>query len=410
MNRKSAIRNITKRLSALSIALMLFGMHLVAQVKSIYQTNNRQAVTLDCDTALTSDLRQILRHYNLSDNLFWGFNVTGGRILSPEGNMQDMLTMVRPGGDIVFGKFFNPLLSASLNLSYAMQQECLPPYNNPTIAFHSAALSIEAQLCFNNMLSRQNYDDKLLLYGVAGAGLQAAFSFDKVDALLTPYITAGSYFTPRLHTGIMLEGRISDAVSLTMRGIWGCNTSSPCGRSDNHFHQRLEASMGFMFRVPNRYGARSFQFCHGNEIYYFNELEDHLLKSHQRQLKQSLKGKAQAPVLAAEQDSIIIFPCGYAYLTKRQEAKLDIVARQLALNPQLVLTVDLYPIVADDPKMTPLQSVQRCEVTLQHYLTKHHSYSVDPKQLIFRQHPDRLSPYANQSIWIHGAILHYSQQ
>lgn len=394
----------------LTIALAVCCSHLVAQVRSIYQINNRQAVTLDCDTALTSDLRQVLRHYNFTDNLFWAFNVTGGRILSPEGNKQDMLTMVRPGGDIMFGKFFNPLLSASLNLSYAMQQESLPVFNNPTIAFHSASLSLEAQLCLNYLLSRKNYEDKLLFYGVAGAGLQAAFSFDQVEELLTPTITAGSYFSPRLHAGLMIEGRISEAVSLTMRGVWTCNTTTLCGRSDEHFHERIEASMGFLFRIPNHYGARTFQFCHGNEIYYFNELEDYLLDSHQHQLRQSQKGKAQAPVMAAEQDSILIFPCGYPYLTKRQEAKLDLVAKRLAMNPQLILTIDLYPIVADDPKMTPLQSIQRCEVTLRNYLTKHHSYSVEARQLQFRQHPDQLSPIANQSIWIHGAILQYSQQ
>lgn len=406
---ESTLQNLLNA-SVLLLALMLLPIEALGQVHSVHQKRVREAVAIDCDTALTSDLRIVRRPYRFSDNLFMGMSAGINRPLSTEANSRAFFPMVRPNAEFHVGKYFTPWISASLNLGYAMQQEVFPALIDTTYSFHSIALSLEGQLCLNRLFTRYRSTEKFLIYALAGAGLQSTFGFDKKNPLISLAVNTSTHFAPLFHAGAMIEIRATEKTSLILRGLWKTGLDGKlCGMVGDHRHQNVELSIGFIKRLANHYASRSFENCRGNEIYYFRELEDHLLDDHQRQLKQYHKGKAPAPVMAAEQDTILIFPCGYPYLTQRQEAKLDLAAHRLALNPHLTLVIDLYPIVADDPKMTPAQSVQRSEVAIRHYLTKHKMNPVNINQLQFQQHPDQESPIGNQSIWIHGAFLHYQQ-
>lgn len=398
-------------LSVLVLALMILHVDAVAQVHSVHQKRVREAVAIDCDTALTSDLRIVRRPYRFSDNLFMGMSAGINRPLSTEANSRAFFPMVRPNAEFHIGKYFTPWISASLNLGYAMQQEVHPVLVDTTYSFHSIALSLEGQLCLNRLFTRYRSTEKFLVYALAGAGLQSTFGFDKKDPLVSLAVNTSAHFAPLFHAGAMIEIRATEKTSLILRGLWKTGLDGKlCGLAGDHRHQNVELSIGFIKRLPNHYASRSFENCRGNEIYYFRKLEDHLLDEHQRQLKRHRKGKAPvAPVMAAEQDTILIFPCGYPYLTLRQEAKLNLAAQRLALDPRLTLVIELYPIVADDPKMTPAQSVQRSEVAIRHYLTKHKMNPVNADQLQFKQHVDQTSPIKDQSIWIHGAFLHYQQ-
>lgn len=356
-----------------------------AQKRSSYQSRAREGVAIDCDTALTSDLRIVRRPYYFSDNIFWGINLGANKSLSSESADLDFFPMVRPSAGFFLGKYFTPWISASLNLDYDMHKEGLTLPVDTTYSFHSVSALAEGQLCLNRLFTRYNNKERFLVYAVAGAGMQASFAYDDIAP------ESKTKYEPVYRVGAMLEWRASEKTGITLRGMWNGD---------------MAVSLGIVRRLPNHYASRSFQNCRGNEIYYFGNLEERLLKDHQRQLKRYHKGKAEAPIMAAEQDSVIIFPYGYAYLTPQQEAKLDKAALRLAGNPQKVLVIDLYPIVNDDPKMTPAQAIQRCEVAIRHYMLKERD-DVQEKQLRFVQHKDEQSPIADQSIWVHGAILHY---
>ncbi len=392
----------------LIFALIGFHVDAFAQVHSVHQSRVRKAVAIDCDTALTSDLRIVRRPYKFSDNIYWGFNLGANRPLSKEISNQAFFPKVRPNAEFVVGKYFSPWISAGIDLGYSMQEEFYSTNTNTSYQFHTLALSLEGQLCLNRLFTRYTGNEKFQVYAIGSIGIQSAFAF-KTDTLFNSLVEEKTKFAPLFRAGAMFEFRVAEGSSITLRGLWTGTTTPVCGLSKEHSHRGLELSLGYLCRLPNHYASRSFQHCRGNEIYYFRELEDQLLSDHQRQLKRQRRGKAEAPIMAAEQDSVLIFPCGYAYLTKRQEAKLDKVAQHLASNPQLSLSIDLYPIVADDPKMTPAQSVQRCEVAIRSYLTKHSRYPVNESQLRFHQHPNQDSPIANQSIWVHGAFLRYQQ-
>ena len=410
LRQRPVTKNTRIWMPMLLLAFLLSCTNAYAQVRSAHQKRARAAVALDCDTALTSDLRKVRRPYRFSDNLFMGMSAGINRPFSAQADKRAFFPMVRPNAEFHLGKYFTPWISASLNLGYAMQQEVLPVPVDTTYAFHSIALSLEGQLCLNRLFTRYNDTEKVLVYALSGAGMQSTFGFDKKDNLISQVVNTDTHFAPLFHAGAMIEWKTTEKTSLILRGLWKTGLDGKlCGLAGDHRHQNVELSIGFIKRLPNHYASRSFENCRGNEIYYFRELEDHLLKDHQRQLKQYHKGKAQAPVMAAEQDTVLIFPCGYPYLTERQEAKLDLAAQRLALNPRLTLVIDLYPIVADDPKMTPAQSVQRSEVAIRSYMTKHKMNPVNANQLQFKQHPNEESPIGNQSIWIHGAFLHYQQ-
>lgn len=406
-------RSKTKRSQSLMLmsllALLFTYTSVYAQRQSVHQKRERAAVAIDCDTALTSDLRIVRRPYKMSDNIFWGLGIKGNRSLSPEARQESLFKMIRPGAEFMFGKYFSPWISASVNLGYNMQQESmLKPFEMENYSFHSVSLSLEAQLCLNRLFTRYNSNERFLVYALAGAGIQTAFAYRSKDTLAMTTVNDKFHFSPLLHAGAMFEWKVAEGVSVTLRGTWTTTTSRICGLGQGHRHQGVDISLGFVRRLPNHYASRSFQNCRGNEIYYFGALEDRLLADHKRQLKRSRKGKAEAPIMAAEEDSILIFPHGYAYLTPRQEAKLDRTIARLAGNPHLVAVFDIYPIVNDDPKMTATQAIQRCESAIRHYIL-HHQTKVNENQLRFKLHSDEPSPVADQSIWMHGAFIHYVQ-
>lgn len=389
------------------IALLLWGGNLSARPRSPHLGKARQAVAIDCDTALTSDLRIVRRPYKLSDNLYWGFRVSGNRPLVKETDYKEYFRKFRPGLEFFGGKYFNPWFSASLNLGYAMQQEELHlPSDTAEYSFHSVALSIEGQLCLNRLFSTYRPDERFRLYAVANAGIQSSFAFDTESFYEGSFIDTKTHFSPLLKAGAEIEWRMTEANLLSLRGLWTVSNSDFCGLKGAHTHRGMELSLGLVHRLINHYASRSFQNCRGNEIYYFDALEKRLLDDHQKQLKLHHKGKAEAPILAAEEDSILIFPYGYPYLTPRQEAKLDKAAIHLAENPNEVLVLDLYPIIKDDPKMTTTQAVQRTEIAIRHHLLKER-HDVAESQLRFIQHSDQHSPIPDESIWIHGAFLHF---
>lgn len=401
----SITRRSYLRLSVFMLAIMLVCVDLHAQGRNAML---REPVAVDCDTALTSDLRIVRRPYRLGDNLFWGINVTGFYTLISEVSNFKSFDMLRPGGEFVLGKYFTPWISASLDLSYNWQREFLPLFDDQAYSFHTAALALEGQLCLNRFFTRYSPKEKFVCYGIVGGGMQSAFAFDGLNQdLPASVVDAKMHFSPYYRTGVMLEWRASESVSLTARSLWSATAKPLCGLPSGHNHQGMEFSIGLVCRMPNHYAARTFQNCRGNEIYYFRYLEDQLLEDHQHQLKRHRKGKAEMPDMSAEQDSILIFPCGYPYLTVRQEAKLDLVATRLSINPHLVLIVDLYPIAVDDPKMTSTQSMQRAEDAIRSYLL-HSEHKVNRNQMRFRLH-DEPSPVPNQSIWIHGAFLSFVQ-
>lgn len=348
----------------------------------------------------TSDLRKIKRPYRFSDNIFMGVSAGVNRSLSPEARERSFFPVVRPSAEFFVGKYFTPWISASLNLGYAMQNESLPMPIDTTYSFHSIALSLEGQLCLNRLFTRYNTKERFLVYAIGGIGIQSAFAYGSI-------IDKKFVFAPSFRAGAMFEWRASEKTSVILRGTWnGSFNKAICGIENGHDHRGMDVSIGIVRRLPNHYASRSFQNCRGNEIYYFGTLEERLLKYHQKQLKRYHNGKDVAPVMAAEQDSVLIFPYGYAYLTPRQEEKLDRAAMRLMRNPKAVLVVDLYPIVTDDPKMTPKQAIQRCEVAIRSYILKKYD-NVQATQLSFIQHSDEASPIQDQSIWVHGAILHY---
>lgn len=393
----------------LFLALFLWREELSAQKYSSLRENARQAVAVGCDTALTSDLRIVRRPYKLSDNLFWGINVTGNRPLVSESDFETYFHKFRPGADLFGGKYFTPWLSASVNIAYAMQQEELHlPTDTTEYSFHSIALTVEGQFCLNRLFRPYRPDEKFLFYGLASAGVQSSFGFSVDKFYQNSFIDARTHFSPLFKVGAQIEWRMTDANSLALRSFWTASDSRFCGLKSAHTHRGLELSMGIVHRLMNHYASRSFQNCRGNEIYYFELLESQLLDDHQKQLRRHQKGKGDAPIMAAEEDSILIFPYGYPYLTPLQEAKLDKAALYLNSNPNAVLVIDLYPIVSDDPKMTTAQAVQRCEVAIRHYMLKER-HDISEKQLSFVQHIHQQSPIPDESIWIHGAFLHYKQ-
>lgn len=377
-----------------------------AQIQSVRSKNPRQAVAIYSDTALTSDLRIVRRPYRFTDNLFWGLNLSTNRIISEE-NDKGFLSMISPGAELFIGKYFSPWISINANIDYFYLQNKIP-FINYDYSFHTIGLSVEGQLCTNRLFTRYKDTEKWLFYLLGDIGYNYSVS-SNLDSPIKDIVDTHSHFSPFFKTGVMVEKRISEGSSLTLQAKWATTTQSICGLPYTHRDKMVEFSIGYLYRLPNHYASRAFQNCRGNEIYYFQKLEEQLIKDHQYQQKLYKKGKAEAPLMAAEQDSILIFPCGYPYLTKRQEAKLDKVAALLSANKQLMLVIDLYPIVSDDPKMTPSQSVQQTEVAIRTYFTKHKKHPISDNRLHFLPHPDSQSPYANQSIWIHGAIIHYQQ-
>ena len=393
----------------LLLTILVCGNIFLALGQSSRPARDRKPVAIDCDTALTSDLRIVKRPYKKSDNLFWGLAVSANRPLVSETNVKDYFRKIRPGGEFFFGKYFTPWISVSADFSYSMQQEVLYlPIDTTTYSFHTIALSVEGQLCLNRLFTRYNSKEKLLVYALADVGIQSSFAFNANKSYQSSVIDTKAHFSPLFKLGAMIEWRATQASSFIVRGFWTGSSPDFCGLGGSHRHRGMELSLGILKRLPNHYASREFQNCRGNEIYYFDELESRLLSDHRRQQKQYLKGKAKAPIMAAEEDSILIFPYGYPYLTPRQESKLNPVINQLSQNPHKVLVVDLYPIVNDDPKITPTQAIQRCEIAIRHYLQKG-QIRIPDNQLRFIHHPNQPSPIADQSIWVHGAIFHYEQ-
>ena len=393
----------------LLLTILVCGNIFLALGQSSRPARDRKPVAIDCDTALTSDLRIVKRPYKKSDNLFWGLAASANRPLISETNIKDYFRKIRPGGEVFLGKYFTPWISASANLSYSMQQEVLYlPIDTTAYSYHAIALSVEGQLCLNRLFSRYNSKECFLVYALANAGIQSSFAFNADKSYQSSVIDTKTHFSPLFKLGTMIEWRATQATSFIVRGFWTGSSPDFCGLGGSHRHRGMELSLGILKRLPNHYASREFQNCRGNEIYYFDKLEVRLLSDHKRLQKQFLRGKANAPVMAAEEDSILIFPYGYPYLTPRQESKLSLAANQLLQNPQKILVVDLYPIVNEDPKMTPTQAIQRCEIAIRHYLQKG-QIKIPDNQLRFIHHPNQPSPIADQSIWVHGAFFHYVQ-
>ena len=405
LRQRPVTKNTRIWMPMLLLAFLLSCTNAYAQVRSVHQKRARAAVALDCDTALTSDLRKVKRPYKFSDNLYWGINFIANRSLSSGAREQSFFPMIRPGIEFTLGKYFTPWISMGIDLDYNMQQESLSSALDKTYAYHTVALALEGQICLNRLFTRYHADERFMVYAIGSAGLQSTVAYQKLDAIYQSFVDDKVRFAPQFRAGAMFEVRVAEGTSLSLRGLWTTSTASTCGLVGNHKHSGLEVSLGVIRRLPNHYASRAFQECRGNEIYYFDALENYLLKDHQRQLRRARKGKADMPVMAAEQDSVLIFPYGYAYLTPRQEAKLERYATQLARDPQSKLVIDLYPIVTDDPKMNPAQAVQRCEVAIRHYMLKGRD-NIQDSQLRFIQHSNEPSPIADQSIWVHGAILH----
>lgn len=403
---RSVIPSVRIWMPMLLLAFLISCANMFGQVRSAHQKRTRDAVALDCDTALTSDLRKVKRPYKFSDNLYWGINFIANRSLSADAREQSFFPMIRPGIEFTFGKYFSPWISAGVDLGYLMQQESMSSALGKDFTFHSVALSVEGQICLNRLFTRYHANERFMAYAIGSAGLQSTIAYQKIDSIFRPFVEDEFRVSPLFRVGGMFEFRVSESISLSLRGLWTTSTASTCGLVGNHKHSGMEVSLGIISRLPNHYASRSFQDCRGNEIYYFDALETYMLKEHQQQLRRARKGKADLPVMAAEQDSILIFPYGYAYLTPRQEAKLDRYAAELASNPQATLVIDLYPIVTDDPKMTPAQAVQRCEVAIRSHMLKGRD-NIQASQLCFIQHSDEPSPIADQHIWVHGAILHF---
>ena len=334
---------------------------------------------------------RMMRPYKWSDNLFWGFNIGGGYSMSEYVQQIGTFTSIRPQGSLVFGKYYNPWLGARLDIGYHWQQCALDPnfIDDPVYDVHMASAYLDGMICLNRLvMPRYNPRERVQLVGIVGGGglWTIAFSDNVSDWTGRAPISDSQRLSWVFRAGGQIHLRMNESLNFNLNVLWNMvdpkyngltNTTSP-----RHF---MEFGFGITTRLFNRYGSRRFEYCRGNEIYYFKYFEDQLLHDHQKQLKRSRKGKCPEPIMAAEQDTVLIFPVGYPYLTPRQEAKVDKVIAYLLENPHNIVSIDLYPIVLDDPKMTPAQSVDRCADVIKRKILKGND-DIKSYQLVFNRY------------------------
>jgi len=358
---------------------------------------------------------KMMRPYGWRDNLFWGVQVNGGYSMSEFVKDYGIFKSVRPSGDFYFGKYFNPWIGARLDLGYKSQLCAIDPsvVEDPSYNVRMASGFLDGMICINRLFRpAYNPKERYQLVGIVGAGSLYTFGFSDCvkDWETRMPISADKRFSWAARAGLQLQIRISDAAKFTTQALWYFADSKYNGiLTSNKPRRFFEFGIGVTVRLFNRYGTHNFDYCRGNEKYYFKEYEDRLLEDHAQQQKKFLKGKAEKPVMVAEQDTVLIFPVGYPYLTKRQEAKLDLVIQYLEENQQNEVTIDLYPIVSDDPKMTPLQSVDRVASVISNYVLKKHE-EINPTQLKLVRNYEEKSPISDESIFIHGAIIHFANR
>jgi len=359
----------------------------------------------------TRVIERMMRPYEFTDNIFYGFNAAGGFSLSEYVKEYGYLKSIRPDAGFYVGKYFSPWIGARAELGYHWQKCSVDPLvvDQPDYDVHFISTFLDGMLCLNRLfMPRYNPNERFQFVGILGIGALYNFPLSsKVKEWSNElFISAKGHFSWAARAGGQIQWRMSSKTNLNVYSLWYTAASQYNGLTNNsrprHF---LEFGLGVSVRLPNHYGSQRFEYCRGNEIYYFRQSEDQLLKDHAKQFKKYRKGKADEPQRAAELDSVLIFPEGYPYLTKRQEAKLNSVIAYLLENTDHVATFDLYPIVSEDPKMTPVQSVDRVASVISGLILKRHK-EIQSHQVVFNRNYYKSSPYASEGIWIHGAVVH----
>lgn len=307
------------------------------------EADTKERICHDEQCGLDKILATPIPHkYKFWDNLFFGGSVGLNYSLSEYVRNEKFANMLRPQADVWLGKSINKALAARVGL-FLMSQEASIPKDVQALVkecepYNFCMVGTKADLMFNlnRLFLPYSHDEMFQLWAVGGVNAFRTFSFqDKVRDWDKYYpIERTKKVYGGGHVGLEAQLRQGDHYSLILSGMWHRTSSSYNGRPLTNGSERnyVTLNIGFVYRFTNSKGEIGFHNCRHNENYYFDETNRRINKYYKKLL-------VDTPTL---NDSVILFPRHYAYLTPLQKDKIDRLLKRMEENSNMHVQIDVY--------------------------------------------------------------------
>ena len=368
--------------------------------------------------------RPITRVYKFNDNLFWGLNVGGTYSLSEDVRKEPFFKMLGPSVDFEVGKHLSRQWAARVMLGYRNHQLSCPQDvvdlfpDASSYKFSSISGYADLMFCLDRLFTKYSLKERHQFWLFAGLGGQMAFGYSgKVNDWAEYYpINTKAKIHPAAHAGLEWHCKMGSSTSLVVRGLYGITNNSLGGKpiDTKGIGSFAELSIGFNVHLGNRYGQRHFEYCGHNANRYFNVMNGRLAKMHQKANKKNAKllskqtGRKVLPETnLCEQDTILLFPTDYSYLTHMQRSKLRKMANYLATHPDMRAHIHIYP----DEKGTGAMELQFRITNRSQRVTDYlnDQLKVPNDRYIITTHPTEKPLYGSQHIFTLGGIIRYEK-
>ena len=368
--------------------------------------------------------RPITKVYKFNDNLFWGLNFGGTYPLSANESKEPFFKMLGPSVDFEVGKHLSRQWAARVMLGYRHRQSSCPQEvidlypDAQSYSFSTISGYADLMFCLDRLFTKYSLKERHQFWAFAGAGGLFAFGYsNKVHNWEALYpIDTRFKAHPAWRVGLEWHWKVSNSTSMVVRGLYANTNSSFGGKIVNTggINQFAELSIGFNVHLGNRYGQRHFEYCGHNANRYFNVMNGRLAKMHQKANKRNAKhlskqtGRKLLPEAnLCEQDTILLFPTDYSYLTDMQRSKLRKMANYLALHPDTRAHIHIYP----DEKGTGAMELQFRITNRSQRVTDYlnDQLKVPNDRYIITTHPTEKPLYGSQHIFTLGGIIRYEK-
>ncbi len=366
----------------------------------------------------------IQKVYKFNDNLFWGMTFGGSYSMSEYVRKEPFFKMLGPNVDIEFGKHLNKRWAARLMVGYHGQQSSYPQemidYFPSASSYHFSTISGygDIMFCLDRLFTRYNPQERHQFWAFGGVGGMLCFGYSKKISDWNEFysIDTSTKIYPVWRVGLEWHYKVSNSTSLVLRGLYATTNSAYDGKeldngSARHF---AEVSIGFNVHLGNRYGQRCFENCGHNANRYFNVMNSRLAEMHYKankkkakQLSKQYRRKVEPEVDLCEQDTILLFPVDYFYLTDMQKSKLRKMATYLAAHPDERAHIDIYPDAGSVGSMEMEFRVTNRAERVREFLTN--ELKLSKERFNISTHANEQSPYKRQHIFCLGGIIRYEK-
>ena len=368
--------------------------------------------------------RPVTKVYKFNDNLFWGLHFSGAYSMSENVRKQPFMKMVGPGADFEFGKHLNRQLAARVMLGYRYQLSSCPQDvidrfpDAESYNFNTVGINADLMFCLDRLFTKYSLTERHQFWLFGGIGGMLAFGYSgKVNDWASYYpIDTKAKMHPAFRAGLEWHWKVSNGTSFVLRGLYGITNNSFGGKpvDTKGIGSFAELSLGFNVHLGNRYGQRHFEYCGHNANRYFNVMNQRLAKMHKKANKQKAKllskqtdQKVLPETNLCEQDTILLYPIRYSYLTDMQKSKLRRMANYLAQHPDERAHIHIYPDEENSGTMEMEFRVTNRLTKVEDYLSN--ELKVPTDRYIISPHPTEMPPYSHQHIFTLGGIIRYEK-